>query len=190
MIAASSVETEGNNKPFSPHKCFQMMSSKTLRFVFHRHEFKNRKNKDNKNERKSVQIHYIVWLNKIKCKGSKKLQTLSNRSPERTGAAQGIAQEVTNERDLALGICCCSKTIPYLIPFTFVYIWSDGTQRNKCSNQTHTNRLGWGITTMLTVCLVFKIYRHKGLGTRVCYFQTRRNLIWQEMEQWASQPLP
>lgn len=105
-----------------------------------------------------------------------------NGGPERTGAAQGIAQEVTNERDLALGICCCSKTIPHLIPFSCEYIWRNRThgEERVRIKPTHTQkkRLGWGVTTTLTACLVFKIYRHRRLGTRICYFQTRRDLIW------------
>lgn len=60
MIAASSVETEGNNKPSrprpSPPKCFHSCLQ-NISLVFLCHEFKNGKNKSSKNERKSVQIH-------------------------------------------------------------------------------------------------------------------------------------
>lgn len=59
MIAASSVETEGNNKPFLPPKCFQSCPQNIL-LGFHRHELKMGKTKETRMKEKSVQIHRKV----------------------------------------------------------------------------------------------------------------------------------
>lgn len=44
MIAASSVETEGNNKPFFPPQVLPKDVFKNISLMFHRHEFKNGEN--------------------------------------------------------------------------------------------------------------------------------------------------
>lgn len=38
----------------------------------------------------------------------------------RTGFARGVAQEVMDERDLALGMCCCSKTQDNPFPLSVI----------------------------------------------------------------------
>lgn len=67
MIAASSVETEGNSKPFPqvlPKLSSKYFACVPLSWV----QNGKKKTKQNKNERKSVQIHFQVWHHWLKWK--------------------------------------------------------------------------------------------------------------------------
>lgn len=172
MIAASSVETEGDNQPIPPSA--SEVCPQNILLGIHRHQFQKREKVKKKNLCKYT----------IKCdtstsniyEGRKRLQSLELMIRDHLGSDRWETWH--------WGVCCCSKTI--FFPFCGTCLKK---QHGKHVRIKPLKRLGGDITTLLTTNLVLYDLQAQRIGFWVCYFQTRCHLIWPQMEEQANQPL-